>query len=197
MARGGGFIGVGEPTACAKNGRFFQLADVLGVDEEKSLSLNTDKYNITATKTHFIFEDTAVPDYGEDKKNVYALEKAQVLKIDFSDRFTRKVNVGEVKAAVNEYGAGRSFYITGLPYSFENARLLYRALLWVSKKEEYVCKIFSTNSKVDCHYYEESGKYALVNNLATAQETVFYDADGREKKISLAPMEIRWIGENR
>ena len=197
VARGGGFIGVGEPTACAKNGRFFQLADVLGVDEEKSLSLNTDKYNITATKTHFIFEDTAVPDYGEDKKNVYALEKAQVLKIDFSDRFTRKVNVGEVKAAVNEYGAGRSFYITGLPYSFENARLLYRALLWVSKKEEYVCKIFSTNSKVDCHYYEESGKYALVNNLATAQETVFYDADGREKKISLAPMEIRWIGENR
>ena len=29
---GGGFIGVGEPTACESNGRYFQLADVLGVD---------------------------------------------------------------------------------------------------------------------------------------------------------------------
>ena len=31
---GGGFIGVGEPTAYQHQGRFFQLADVLGVDRE-------------------------------------------------------------------------------------------------------------------------------------------------------------------
>ena len=195
VARGGGFIGVGEPTACAKNGRFFQLADVLGVDEEKGLSLNTDKYNIEVAPRHFIFEDTPAPDFGEDKKNIYALENAQVLKIAFSDRFTRSVNVGEVKAAANAFGKGRSFYITGLPYSFENARLLYRALLWVTQKEEYVHKIFSANPYVDCHYYAESGKCALVNNLAVAQETVFLNAHGRAENISLAPMQTRWIEE--
>ena len=42
VARGGGFVGVGEPTACAADGRFFRLADVLGVDEERGVTLNTD-----------------------------------------------------------------------------------------------------------------------------------------------------------
>ena len=193
VARGGGFVGVGEPTACAKQGRFFRLADVLGVDEEKGLSLNTDKYNIAAEERHFIFEDTPAPDFGEDKKNVYALKGAKVLKIAFSDRFTRSVNVGEVKAAANNYGKGRSFYITGLPYSFANARLLYRALLWVSGKEDFVRKNFSTNVAVDCHYYAASGEYALVNNTFEEQKTTFYGASGAAREVTLAPMQIMWL----
>ena len=32
--QGGGFIGIGEPTACRYQGSFFQLSDVLGVDRE-------------------------------------------------------------------------------------------------------------------------------------------------------------------
>lgn len=180
-------------TACAKNGRYFQLADVLGVDEERGLSLNTDKYNVTAMGEHFIFAETPEPDYGEDKKNIYALEGAQVLKMAYSARCNRKVNVGEVKAAVNEYGKGRSFYVTGLPYTLENARLLYRALLWVTKKEDHARRAYSENPNVDCHFYEESGKYALVNNAESEQETVFYDMNGNAKKISLAPMQILWL----
>ncbi|HIZ63331.1 MAG TPA: 1,3-beta-galactosyl-N-acetylhexosamine phosphorylase [Firmicutes bacterium] len=193
VAQGGGFVGVGEPTACAKNGRFFQLADVLGVDEEKGLSLNTDKYNIKAEAGHFIFEDTPAPDFGEDKKNIYALKGTQVLKIVFSDRFTRSVNVGEVKAAVNEYGKGRCFYITGLPYSFANARLLYRALLWTAHKEEYAKKIFSTNVAVDCHFYAADDAYALVNNTFEEQTTVFYDVTGDAQEVALSPMQIIWL----
>ncbi len=195
VARGGGLIGVGEPTACAKNGRFFQLADVLGVDEEKGLSLNTDKYNVQETKGHFILENMPEPDYGEDKKNIYALAGAQVLKIRYSSRYQRNVNVGEVKVAVNDFGKGRSFYITGLPYSFENARLLYRALLWVCRKEEYVEKMFSTEPSVDCHYYAESGQYALVNNTRSEKETIFFDSAGNARKQKLQPMEICWIQE--
>ena len=42
---GGGFIGVGEPTACQHQGRYFQLSDVMGVDREMGFSLSTDKYN--------------------------------------------------------------------------------------------------------------------------------------------------------
>ena len=191
VAGGGGFVGVGEPTACAGDGRFFRLADVLGVDEEKGLTLNTDKYNIRAEEGHFIFEDTPAPDYGEGKKNIFALPSAKVLDIVFSDRFTRSVNVGEVRAAANVYGKGRSFYITGLPYSFENARLLYRALLWVTRKEEYVHRIFSTNVKTDCHFYAESGEYALVNNTFEEQKTTFFDKAGKARSLTLAPMEIR------
>ncbi len=42
---GGGFIGVGEPSAYQFEGRYFQLSDVLGVDKETDFSLSTDKYN--------------------------------------------------------------------------------------------------------------------------------------------------------
>ena len=51
---GGGFIGVGEPAAHQWQGRFFQLDDVLGVEEEHGFNLNTDKYNWEEHRDHFI-----------------------------------------------------------------------------------------------------------------------------------------------
>ena len=189
---GGGFIGVGEPTACSANGRYFQLADVLGVDEEIGYTLSVDKYNIEKVE-HELTDGMTAFDYGEDKKNVYALEGAKVLDIAFSDRFKRNVNVGEVKMAVNEYGKGRSFYITGIPYSFENARLLYKAMCYVSHKDLNVC--YSSNSLTECNYYPTSGKYAVVNNSGEGQTTDFYDVNGNKQTLTLAPMEIRWIAE--
>ncbi|MGN1077492.1 MAG: 1,3-beta-galactosyl-N-acetylhexosamine phosphorylase, partial [Candidatus Gallimonas sp.] len=106
VAQGHGFIGVGEPTAYQKGGKFFQLSDVLGVDEEKGLTLSEDKYNIGKV-SHYITEDTdGAIDYGEGKKNIYALDGAEVLDIEISPRFKRNVNVGEVKLAANGYGKG-------------------------------------------------------------------------------------------
>ena len=65
---GGGFIGVGEPTAYQHQGRFFQLSDVLGVDREMCFSLNTDKYN-ELDANHFILEDIEGKiDFGEGTK---------------------------------------------------------------------------------------------------------------------------------
>lgn len=189
---GGGFIGVGEPTACEGNGRYFQLADVLGVDEEIGYTLSVDKYNITEVP-HELTAGLESVDYGEDKKNIYALEKTKVLDIAFSDRFKRNVNVGEVKMAVNEYGSGRSFYITGLPYSFENSRLLYKAMCYVVKKDLNVC--YATNAATECNYYPAAKKYAVVNNSDQPQTTDFYDINGKKTILSLAPMEIRWVKE--
>ena len=187
---GGGFIGVGEPTACEGNGRYFQLADVLGVDEEIGYTLSQDKYNIQPVK-HELTEGLGAIDYGEDKKNIYALPNTEVLDIAISDRFRRSVNVGEVKTAVNAFGKGRSFYITGLPYSFQNARLLYKALVWCAKKDLY--RAYADNVNVECNYYPASGKYALVNNSKDTQTTDFYDVNGNKQTLTLQPMEIRWI----
>ena len=55
---GGGFIGVGEPAAHQWQGKYFQLDDVLGVEEERGFNLNTDKYNWEEHKDHFILADT-------------------------------------------------------------------------------------------------------------------------------------------
>ncbi|MBQ8685002.1 MAG: 1,3-beta-galactosyl-N-acetylhexosamine phosphorylase [Clostridia bacterium] len=192
VAEGHGFIGVGEPTAYTKNGKCFALSDVLGVDKEKGFTLSEDKYNIQK-KAHFITEDIEGEiDYGEGMKNIYALGGAEVLDIEFSDRFQRRVNVGEVKLAANEYGKGRGVYIAGLPYSAQNARLLLRAAYWSAHKEAEMKKAFSSNPLVDCSYYPESKKYALVNNADSEQRTTFYDVDGNAMEVTLGAGEIYW-----
>ena len=76
---GGGFIGIGEPTAHQANGHFFQLANVLGVEEETGFTLGYDKYN-WETHEHFITEDSGEEiDFGENLKSIYALENTEVL----------------------------------------------------------------------------------------------------------------------
>ena len=197
VAQGRGFIGVGEPTAYRKGGKFFQLSDVLGVDEEKGFTLSEDKYNIEK-KGHFITEDTEGEiDYGEGKKNIYALSGTEVLDIEISLRFKRNVNVGEVKLAANVYGKGRGVYIAGLPYSAQNARLLLRALFWSANKEADMKKAYSSNVNVDCSYYPEQKKYALVNNTNQSQKTSFYDVHGIVKEVVLPAGEIDWFSEKR
>ncbi len=189
---GGGFIGVGEPTAHQANGKFFQLSDVLGVDMEKGFTLSENKYNIDAKSPHFVLEGLHAPiDYGEDKKNIYALDGTNVMDIVFSDRFTRKVNVGEVKMATNAYGKGRSFYITGLPYSPNNAKLLYRAILWTAGKEDMDKKSYCTNLLTEAHFYGD--RYAITNNTNVEQKTIFFDINGESQEIVLKPYEIKWM----
>ena len=119
------------------------------------------------------------------------MPNTQVLDIKLSDRFKRKVNVGEVKMAINDYGKGRSFYITGLPYSFVNCRLLYKALCYTANKELNVC--YSTNAATDCNYYPNSNKYAIVNNSNQEQTTTFYNLEGKSEELTLRPLEVKWI----
>ena len=129
-------------------------------------------------------------DYGEDKKNIFALDGTNVVDIVFSNRFTRKVNVGEVKMATNVYGKGRSFYITGLPYSAKNAKLLYRAILWTAGKEDMDKKSYCTNPLTEAHFYGD--RYAIINNTAEEQTTIFYDMNGNSSTLELKPYEISW-----
>ncbi|XCP84606.1 1,3-beta-galactosyl-N-acetylhexosamine phosphorylase [Roseburia hominis] len=180
--QGGGFIGVGEPTAYQWQGRFFQLANVLGVEKETGFTLNVDKYNWEEHE-HFITEDCKGEiDFGEGKKNIFALADATILgQID-----------QEVQLAVNEFGEGRSVYISGLPYSFENSRLLYRAILWASSSEEELYRWYSTNYNVEVHAYVENGKYCVVNNTYEPQKTTIYKGDGTKFDVDLKANEIIW-----
>ena len=180
--RGGGIIGVGEPSAHQANGRYFQLANVFGVEEERGFTLGYDKYN-WENHQHFITADCRGEiDFGEGQKNIYALEGTQIL----------VQREKEVQMAVNEFGEGRAVYISGLPYSFENSRLLYRAILWSSHEEENLQRWFSTNYNVEVHAYIKNGKYCVVNNTYEPQETVIYRGDKSSFELKLEANEIRW-----
>ena len=183
VAEGGGLIGVGEPTACQHEGRYFALAGVLGVDKEVGFSLSSDKYN-WEIHSHFITEDSAEEiRFGEGMKNIYALPGTKILRSTGHD----------VQMAVHEFGKGRSVYISGIPYSFENSRMLYRAIFWAAGREQEMKRWYSDNFNVEVNYYPATGKYCVVNNTYEPQETVIYNGEGEAEAMSLKANDILWF----
>ncbi|WP_426348376.1 1,3-beta-galactosyl-N-acetylhexosamine phosphorylase [Alloiococcus sp. CFN-8] len=180
--QGGGIIGVGEPSGHQYQGRFIQLSNVFGVEKETGFTLNYDKYNWDEHE-HFITEDCREEiDFGHGAQRIYALPEGKILvKRD-----------KEVKLAVNQYGRGRSVYISGLPYSFENSRVLHRSILWSANGEDQLRHWFSSNYNTDLHAYLDSGKYCVVNNTFETQNTTVYKGNGEAFELTLKPNEIIW-----
>ncbi|CAK7016189.1 MAG: 1,3-beta-galactosyl-N-acetylhexosamine phosphorylase [Enterocloster aldenensis] len=192
---GGGFVGVGEPCAVHHNGRFFQLADVLGVDKELGYTLSTDKYDTKQAQGHFITEDMEVNpvdghgvlppiDFGESMKNVYALGGDTEI-VEYSDH--------EVHLSAHGYGKGRGVYIAGLPYSYVNTRILLRSMYYAAAREGDMKKWYADNIYCEVHAYPETGKYAVVNNSSKTQVSTVYDGQGNGTGMELKPCEIRWF----
>lgn len=181
---GGGFIGVGEPSAYQYQGRFFQLSDVLGVDRELGFSMSTDKYNEMDSR-HFILEDIEGDiDFGEGKSRIYAQgENYQILNMD--GKYSRLV--------VNEYGKGRSVYFAGLPYSPQNCRILLRAIYYAAHQEDEMKKFYVTNVETELAVFEKTGKIAVINNSKEPRQTQLYVYGKLKEELDLAPMEMRWV----
>ena len=158
------------------------MAGVLGVEKETGCTLGYDKYNWEEHPDHFILEGCGEVDFGEGKKSIYALEGAQVL----------VQRDKEVQMAANEFGRGRGVYLSGLPYSFANSRLLHRAVLWSAHSEDQLNLWLSSNCNVDVHAYVANGKFCVVNNTYEPQSTTVYRGDGSSFPLDLAANEIRW-----
>lgn len=184
--QGGGFIGVGEPTAYQHQGRYFQLSDVLGVDREMCFSLSTDKYN-EKNADHFILEDIeGALDFGEGTSRVYAQGgNYQILAMD-----------GEYsQLVVNEYGKGHSVYFAGLPYSPQNCRLLLRAIYYAAGMEQEMKRYYVTNVDTEVTVFPKTGKIAVINNSAQAQHTEVYIKGKCVYVLDLKPGEMRWVDD--
>ena len=184
--QGGGFIGVGEPTAYQYQGRYFQLSDVLGVDREMCFSLSTDKYN-EKNDDHFILEDIeGALDFGEGTSRVYAQGgHYQILAMD-----------GEYsQLVVNEYGRGHSVYFAGLPYSPQNCRLLLRAIYYAAGMEQEMKRYYVTNVDTEVTVFQKTGKIAVINNSAQAQHTELYIKGKCAYVLDLKPGEMRWVDD--
>lgn len=181
---GGGFIGVGEPSAYQFEGRYFQLSDVLGVDKETGFSLSTDKYN-ELNAEHFILEDIEGEiDFGEGMDRIYAQgEDYQILNMD-----------GEYcRLVVNGYGRGRGVYFAGLPYSPQNCRILLRAIYYAAGMEEEMKKYYVTNVDTEVTVFEKTGKIAVINNAKEEKYTELFVNGKKMCELNLKPMEMRWV----
>lgn len=182
---GGGFIGIGDPSAYEGNGRYFQLADVLGVDKEIGYSQSNNKYFVSPVKSHFITEDLMEElDFGESKHNVYAISENTEI-IEYSNH--------EVHMATNSYGKGRSFYMAGLPYSTQNTRILKRAISYVANRESDLNKYFATDLRLEVCAYPEAKKFCVINNSMDDIDSIIYDGQGQVIEVQLKGSEIKWF----
>ncbi|MFA5292150.1 MAG: 1,3-beta-galactosyl-N-acetylhexosamine phosphorylase [Phycisphaerae bacterium] len=184
--KGGGFIGVEDPTAYEYQGRCFQLADVLGVQKETGNTLGWGK-NIkpAVSKTHFILEDAAGNiDFGVSNSAVYLNSvKAELL----------AGNPDKVLLSTHTFGKGKAVYLADYKHNPENIRMVHRAILWAAGLENKLKIWFSSNYNTDCAYYPEVKEFVVMNNTDVAQKTTVYNAEGKSGDVSLKPMEIRWF----
>lgn len=182
---GGGFIGIGEPTAFDKSGIFFQLEDVLGVQKEIGTTASINKKIVKEGQiSHFITQDVTHPiDYGEGMTMIYPKSgNAEIL--DWRN--------GSCSLTTNRYGKGRAVYMAGMPYQDENARILYRAIYWAAGMEEELYKWFSVDSYTECTAYPDLKKICIVNNSEELRKTAVFLGNGTKREYTLAPMEMRW-----
>jgi 1,3-beta-galactosyl-N-acetylhexosamine phosphorylase len=185
VAAGHGFVGIGSPSAIpgTYEGRTFQLADVLGVDQEAGFSLSTDKYPAHDVSTHFITENREDPlDYGESTHDVYP----------FPDTTVIDQGHHETYLTTHDYGDGRGVYLAGLPYSPQNSNLLLRAMFFAASKEDQFNQWYATNPDTEVAAYPAAGYYAVLNNTDQPQKTTVYTTAGHQTDVNLTPGEIRW-----
>ncbi|MGA2916817.1 MAG: 1,3-beta-galactosyl-N-acetylhexosamine phosphorylase [Sedimentisphaerales bacterium] len=184
--QGGGFIGVEDPTAYEYQGRFFQLADVLGVQKEVGNTLGWSK-NIrpAVNKKHFILEDCkSNVEIGVNNSTVYlSSEKAELL-AGAPDK---------VLLSAHTFGKGRAVYLADYKHCPENIRMVFRAILWAAGLENKLKIWFSSNYNTDCAYYPQVKEFVVMNNSDVCQKTTVYNADGKSADVSLNPMEMKWF----
>ena len=185
IAKGGGFIGCRGPSAFPHQGRYFQFADVMGVDKEVGSTLQSATIKASVCEKHFITEDLdGKADFGTHETFVYVCDpQTQLL----------AANGLHVMAAAKPFGKGRSVFFGALPYDLTNARLLHRAIFWAAGREKELKKWFCSNPNTDCAYYPKTRKLVVVNNTNRTQATTVFDGNGKQRKLTLKAYESRWV----
>ena len=122
-------------------------------------------------------------DFGEPVANTFPVNEDVTL---------LRADGGQVQLAVNEYGKGRGVYISGLPYSAANARLLERALFWASHNEDKYTAYSSTNPECEVAVFPDAGQYCVINNTDRPQSTDVALPDGSVEHFDLDQSAIAW-----
>jgi beta-D-galactosyl-(1->4)-L-rhamnose phosphorylase len=175
---GGGFIGIGEPSAAAEPGQLFRLSHVLGVDRDRGERLANGKYRYAAPEgEHFITADIEGElDLGRDIEGIYAVGPGL--------RVLAERN-GSPRIATREFGKGRSVYFSGFKFAPQNTRLIHRAIHWAANREKEFPIWNCTNIRTECAWFPKRRKLVVINNSDTAQETGVWDMNGRVRRVSL------------
>ncbi|ENM5888392.1 1,3-beta-galactosyl-N-acetylhexosamine phosphorylase [Vibrio mimicus] len=185
VANGGGLLGVCDPSALQKNGRYFQLGDVFGLEKETALTMGRVAMPLNIAKDHYLSqfvageEDFGNPSYVYPQADDLAVLAAQGQHLALTAR---------------NYGEGRAVYLGNLPFTMVNARLLQHILVWLGGNEEHPQPWLSSHPLVDVAYYPEMSVATAVNFSNQPQTVIVKNESGSDVEIRLQGYEWKWIG---
>ncbi len=184
VGQGGGLLGVSDPSALQKNGRYFQLGDVFGLEKETALTMGRVAMPLSIANDHYLSQFvTEELDFGNPS---YVYPQAQDL--------TVLAAYGQHLAlTARNYGQGRSVYMGNLPFNMKNARLLQQVLIWLGSNETTQHAWLSESSNVDVAYYPLTGKATAVNYSSEPQKLTVRTSNGDSVDISLDGYEWKWL----
>ncbi len=175
--RGGGYIGVNEPSAVRGYDTFFRMAHVLGIDEDTGAKVCHGRWEFeleTGKEAALVPEGVTV----KTKKNLYLTDgTAKVLLADGKNPLL----------TVKECGKGKGIYLAGFEVNSANTRLLYQLIRYAGG-EEADGLYMTDNLYTECAYYAQSRRLVVINNSEKEQKTSVRTEQGR-KEVSLKPFE--------
>ncbi|MDP2573656.1 1,3-beta-galactosyl-N-acetylhexosamine phosphorylase [Vibrio penaeicida] len=184
VAQGGGLLGVCDPSAYQKNGRYFQLGDVFGLEKETALTMGRVAMPVQVNRDHYLFKQlNGSMEFGNPS---YVYPQADDIDVIAAQG-------QHLALTAREYGQGRAVYLGNLPFSMDNARLLQHVLVWLGQHENGEHAWLSSHPDVDCAYFPETGKATAVNFSDEAQSLEVLDHLGNLRLIQLKPYEWRWF----
>lgn len=180
VQKGGGFIGIGEPSAVPEPGELFKLSHVLGVDRDRGERIANGKYQYDVSdEPHFITADlTDALDFGKDVDGIYALGPGAAVLADHDD---------SPRITTHRFSKGRGVYFSGFKFTHQNTRLIHRAIHWAADRADVFERWNCTNPMTECAYYPRKKKLVVINNSDVSQATGVWDAKGKQLKVKLKP----------
>ena len=187
VANGRGIVGIGEPSAVKGKSRYFQMAQVLGVDRETGCSICKNKYAYRKETEHFVLRDQqGKPDFNKDIDGIFVL--------DGETRVLAEKD-GSPVITVRKFEKGTGLYLSGFKFTPQNTRLLHRALFTAAGCEETFSDWTCSNILTECAYFPGAGKLVVINNTGEEQDSWVCRPDKERVQIHLMPYAIQILNE--
>lgn len=178
-ARGGVFLGIGEPSACPGGWGYFRMREVLGIDRDTGARVCHGAWQ---------FDVENVPGLLPEGCGVRGLDglyltdgAAQVL--------ARDEESGLPSITAHRFGEGCGVYLSSFQVGTANTRMLLHLMLWASGRglrQNWL----TDDPAAECAWYPARRALAVINNTADSR-TVRVTTDTGTAEVMLPPCGIQ------
>ena len=176
-AKGGCFIGIGEPSAAEGYYDYFRMSKVLGVDKDTGDRVCHGKWQFdldVELANKLMPEGSLLPkqtDLFLTNPNAKVLAKADEIPL----------------AIVNEFGRGKGIYLSGFKLTNANTKMLLNLIMFgagIGLEQDYI----TDSVDAECAFYPVSGRLVVMNSSERQVKTSINTKEG-VKSFELAPYE--------